>query len=223
AARPVLELYDVDRGKIDREVKLPSLGEILNPTWSPDGRMIAFSGSVGGLTDLYLYDLEHKSLRRLTDDRFADLQPAWSPDGRVLAFATDRFTSNLQDLAIGRYQIGLLDLATGRIQRVPGFSSGRQLNPQWSPDGRSLYYLSDPDGITNIYRLDLRSGQATKLTELFTGVSGITETSPALSVAQGSGRLVYSVFKANGYDIYAVDLPAGIGQEPSVAYQAGSA
>jgi len=223
AARPVLELYDVDRGKIDREVKLPSLGEILNPTWSPDGRMIAFSGSVGGLTDLYLYDLEHKSLRRLTDDRFADLQPAWSPDGRVLAFATDRFTSNLQDLAIGRYQIGLLDLATGRIQRVPGFSSGRQLNPQWSPDGRSLYYLSDPDGITNIYRLDLRSGQATKLTELFTGVSGITETSPALSVAQGSGRLVYSVFKANGYDIYAVDSPAGIGQEPSVAYQAGSA
>jgi hypothetical protein len=223
AARPVLELYDVDRHQIEREVKLPSLDEILTPTWSPDGRSIAFSGNVGGLTDLYMYDLEHKSLRRLTNDHFADLQPAWSPDGRQLAFATDRFTSNLEELAIGRYQIALLDVTSGRLQRVQGSTSGRQLNPQWSPDGRSLYYLSDPDGITNIYRLDLRSGQATRLTEVFTGVSGITETSPALSVAQRSGRLVYSVFGANGYDIYAIDAPGSVGQQPTLAYQAPSA
>jgi hypothetical protein len=222
AARPVLELYDVERHRIEREVKLPRLDEILTPTWSPDGRSIAFSGNVGGLTDLYVYDLEQKSLRRLTNDNFADLQPAWSPDGRQLAFATDRFTSNLEQLAIGRYQIALLDIASGRLRRVQGPTSGRQLNPQWSPDGGSLYYLSDPDGITNIYRLDLRSGQAIRLTEVFTGVSGITETSPALSVAQRSGRLVYSVFGANGYDIYAIDAPATGGREPKLAYQAPS-
>jgi hypothetical protein len=220
--RPLLELYNVERQKIDREVKLPKLDEILNPTWSPDGQKIAFSGNVGGLTDLYVYDLQHKALRRLTNDGFADLQPAWSRDGRQLAFATDRFTSNLEQLAIGRYQIGLLDVATGRIQRVPGSDTGRQLNPQWSPDGGSIYYLSDPDGITNIYRLDLRSGQATRLTQVFTGVSGITETSPALSVAQRSGRMLYSVFGANGYDIYAIDAPGSVGQPPSLAYQASS-
>jgi hypothetical protein len=223
AGRPVLELYDVERGRIEREVKLSSLGEILNPTWSPDGRAIAFSGNVGGLTDLYVYDLERKALRRLTDDRFADLQPAWSPDGRQLAFATDRFTSNLEQLAIGRYQIGMLDLQSGRVQRLAASPAGRQLNPQWSPDGASLYYLSDPDGITNIYRFDLRNGQAVKLTQVFTGVSGITETSPALSVAQQSGRLLYSVFGANGYDIYAIDAPGSVGQAPSLAYNASSA
>ncbi len=220
--QPLLELYDVERQRMEREVKLPSLDEILNPTWSPDGRLIAFSGNVGGLTDLYLYDLDRKALRRLTNDNFADLQPAWSPDGRQLAFATDRFTSHLEQLAIGRYQLGLLDVSSGRIQRVPGSTSGRQLNPQWSPNGGSLYYLSDPDGITNIYRVDLRSGQATRLTEVYTGVSGITETSPAISVAQRSGRLLYSVFGANGYDIYAIDAPGAVGQQPQLAYQAPS-
>ena len=45
------------------------------------------------------------------------------------------------------------------------------------------------------------------MTNLFTGVSGITETSPAISVAARSGRLAYSVFRTNGYELYAVDSP----------------
>jgi WD40-like Beta Propeller Repeat len=43
------------------------------------------------------------TLRRLTNDAFADLQPAWSPDGRRIAFATDRFSSQLETLAVGEF------------------------------------------------------------------------------------------------------------------------
>jgi Tol biopolymer transport system component len=217
--RPVLVLYDVDRGKRKREIRFRDLGQVLNPSWSPDGRSIAFSGVSGGLTDLYIYDLESDQLRRLTDDQFADLQPAWSPDGRTLAFATDRFSSELATLHIGPHSIGLIDVASGRITRVPGAEDVRQLNPQWSPDGTSLYFLSDPDGITNVYEVNLASGQLSQLTDLFTGVSGITETSPALSVAQQSGRMVYSVFRSNGYDLYAVDAPNAVAVERTIAYQ----
>ncbi len=216
--QPVLELYDVDGGRIEREVKLNDLGEVLNPTWSPDGRTIAFSGIAGGFTDLYLYDLERNSLRRLTSDVFADLQPAWSPDGRSLAFATDRFTTSLQTFTVEPYHLALIDVTNGRIRPITPAGGGRQLDPQWSPDGASLYYLSDPDGINNIYRVDVASGSTTKITNLYTGVSGITETSPALSVAQQSGRLVYSVFRANGYEIYGIDSPSGIEGEAPMAY-----
>lgn len=222
AGIPILRVYDVQGEKVEREVKFHDMGEILNPTWSPDGSRIAFSGNAGGLTDLYLYDLGADSLRRLTHDDFADLQPAWSPDGRSLAFATDRFTTDLRTFAVGPYRIGVLDVASGRIQHLPGEQKGRQLDPQWSPDGRSLYYLGDPDGITNIYRLDFDRNQRARLTNLFTSVSGITETSPALSVAQSADRLVYSVLRANGYDIYAIDAPSTIGIEPVVAYQAST-
>ena len=135
AGRPVLELYDVASGRVEREVKFRNLGEILNPAWSPDGNRVAFSGNAGGLTDLYLYDLAKDSLRRLTNDDFADLQPSWSPDGRSLAFATDRFTSDLGTLAMGPYRIGILDVASGRIRPLPDPGGGRQLDPQWAPDG----------------------------------------------------------------------------------------
>jgi hypothetical protein len=217
--RPVLVLYDVDRGKKKREIRLRDLGQVLNPSWSPDGKFIAFSGVSGGLTDLYVYDLESNRLRQLTDDQFADLQPAWSPDSRTIAFATDRFSTDLATLDIGPHSLGLIDVASGRVTRVPGVENTRQLNPQWSPNGASLYFLSDPDGITNIYEVNLATGQLSQLTDLYTGVSGITETSPALSVAQRSGRMVYSVFRSNGYDLYAVDAPNPVAVEPTTAYR----
>ncbi len=214
---PVLEFFEVTSARSQHEVRFPKLREILNPAWSPDGGRIAFSGNSGGLTDLYVYDLKKRSLRRLTSDEFADLQPSWSPDGRSLAFATDRFTTDLQTLSIGPYRIGVFDLATGRIRPLQRTPAGRQLDPHWSPDGASLYYLWDPDGITNIYRLDLASGNVSRITNLFTGVSGITETSPALSVAQRSGRMVYSVFGSNGYDIYSIESPSRAGQAVELA------
>jgi Tol biopolymer transport system component len=217
--RPVLALYDVNRGKRTREIRFPKLGQILNPSWSPDGRSIAFSGISDGLTDLYIYDLEGNQLRQLTNDQFADLQPSWSPDGSRLAFATDRFTTDLRTLRMGRQSLALIDLATGTVSRAPGIGSARQLNPQWSPDGSSIYFLSDPAGITNVYQVNLATGSVSQLTNLFTGVSGITETSPALSVASRSGRMVYSVFRSNGYDLYAIDTPRPSAVEPVTAYR----
>jgi hypothetical protein len=202
---PVLELYDVDKGSKAREVRLRHLGEAFNPSWSPDGRYIAFAGIVNGLSDLYVYDLQSDSLQQLTNDSYADLQPAWSPDGTTLAFATDRFGSDLDRLTTGQYRIALLDVATGRIREVPGFRSAKHMNPQWAPDGKSLYFLADPLGITNVFRSSMADWSITQLTNLFTGVSGITEDSPALSVAQGSGRLVFSIFRTDGYEIHAIE------------------
>jgi len=75
--RPALRIVKGDNGDLVKEIKFPSLGEILNPTWSPDGKMIAFSAQVGGVSDLFTYDLESGHLQRLTDDPYADLEPAW--------------------------------------------------------------------------------------------------------------------------------------------------
>jgi Tol biopolymer transport system component len=215
--RPVLDLLDVETGRVAREIAIPSLGEILHPSWSPDGRYVAFAALSGGLSDLYLYDLEAGSLRQLTRDAYADLEPAWSPDGRTLAFVTDRFSTDLGTLMPGNYRLALMDPFTDSITPLPSFADGKNIDPQWSPDGRSIYFLSDRTGITNVYKLDVASGQQSQVTNLLTGVTGITSLSPALSVAHQSGRMVYSVYEKGNYAVYAVDSAAALAGTPLAA------
>ena len=206
--RPLISLIDVDTGKRTRDIRLPQLGEIYTPAWSPDGRYLAFSAIQGGLSDLFLYDLERNELRRLTNDPFGDLQPAWSPDGRRLAFASDRFTTNLDLLDYGHYQIVVMDVASGAVAPVPGFPTGKHINPQWASSGESLFFLSDWTGISNLYRVNLADGRITQVTNLYTGVSGITPTSPAVSVAQNSGRTVIAVYARGEMHLQVIDDPA---------------
>ncbi len=203
--KPALVIVDIEKGKIEKEIIFPQLGEILNPTWSPEGRFVAFSALSGGFSDIFIYDLEKNETRRMTDDPFSDLYPAWSPDGKSIAFVTDRFSTELSILSVGELELALLEPETGKIQRVEAFSRAKNINPQWSLDSKSLYFISDQNGIPNIYRKDLENGRVYQITNLFTGVSGITSESPAISIAQESGRLAYCVYENDRYSIYSLD------------------
>src|SRR5262249_21715345 len=156
---------------------------IFNPTWAPDGHAVCFTGMSRGLTDLYIVDLNTSQVKQLTHDAYADLEPAWSPDGKRIAFATDRFSSRLDVLDMGPYRVALIDPETSEITEVKAFTGGKNMTPQWSPDGKAIYFLSDRDSIPNLYRLVLDTGEIKQLTNVGTGLSGITATSPALSVA----------------------------------------
>ena len=204
--KPVLTIVNVENGDKERQVKLTEVAEILNPTWSPDGNQIAFSAIVGGLSDLYAYDLQASTLRRLTNDAFSELHPSWSPDGRRIAFSTDRFSSNLANLEAGPTKLALLDVSTGAVRALGGFDEAKNINPQWTPDGRSLVFISDRQGVSNLYRIGADGGTPVQLTNLLTGVTGITAMSPAASV--GGSRIVFSVYESDGYNIYALDTDA---------------
>ncbi len=203
--QPVISIMNVEKGKNEKEIVFPEMGEILNPTWSPDERFIAFSALIGGLSDLFIYDLNTETLKRMTEDPFADLYPAWSPDGQYIAFSTDRFSTDLSILSMGSYELALMDPESGEITKVSGFEKAKNINPQWTADSKSLYFLSDQNGISNVYRIELESQKITQITNLYTGASGITDLSPALSVAQKSGRLAYCVYEENNYSIYSLD------------------
>jgi hypothetical protein len=211
--RPALVIFDAESGNREREIKLNELDEMFNPTWAPDGRSLAFTGMSRGLTDLFVYDLETSALRQLTKDPFADLQPVWSPDGSRIAFATDRFSSKLEVLAIGPYRLALIDPQSGTISQVAAFAAGKNINPQWSPDSRALYFISDRNGIANVYRTTLE-GSVEQITNISTGVTGITATSPALSVASKTGVAAFSVFDQGNHHIHTLDVN-GPGSPPT--------
>jgi Tol biopolymer transport system component len=209
--KPVITVLDLQGGGTE-EYEFPDLDEIYDPTFSPDGKQVAFTANVGGLLDLFAYDFGTKATRRLTQDAFAELQPAWSPDGTRIAFVTDRFGARLNELTLGSYQLALIDAQTGVVTGpLAGYEDAKSIDPQWSADGRSVYFLSDRTGATNIYRLDVASGQISQLTDLLTGASGITALSPALAVS--ATRIAYSVYQDDKYSIWSIE-PTSVAEVP---------
>jgi Tol biopolymer transport system component len=201
-----IAILDTKSTDIERRIKLPGIGAVSHIAWSPDGRTLAFAGQSGGLSDLYLLDMNAGTVRQLTNDRNADIQPSWSPDGTTIAFATDRGpTTDFQTLKFSPLQLATIDVATGRITVFSPFSHGKHINPQFSPDGKDLFFISDQDGISDVYRLRMATGQVFRLTHVSTGISGITAISPALSVARGTGRMLFTPFFDQGHEIRAFD------------------
>lgn len=217
--RPALSVMEVASGRIVRRVPFANLGEVFRPTWSPDGRRIAFSALCRGVTDLWVLDLASGVAHRLTDDDWADMQPAWSPDGKSIAFVTDRFGPTPagptpEGTRYGGYRLALIDPETGAVRALETFATGKSINPQWTPDGRSLCFIGAPDGIANLYRLDLEDGHLEPLTNLLTGVSGLTHLSPALTVARQSGQIVFSAYDAGNFELFRLNEARSAGGIP---------
>ena len=205
----MLTLIDVTTGNIESEVPFPDLDQVFNPTWSPDGAQIAFSAIRGGFSDLYVVDLKTRAVRPLTSDPYADLHPSWSPDGRSIAFSTDRFTSSLNTLSFGEFRLGLIDTASTRITELPSVTGAKNIDPHWSADGASIYFIADAQGISNIHRVSLADGEMFRLTNVSTGVSGVTALSPALGMAAATNRLAFSVYRNGKYEIRVMNAAAG--------------
>jgi Tol biopolymer transport system component len=205
---PALTILDMPSGDVLRELSVPGVDQMFSPTWSPDGASVAFSALKGGFTDLFVVDVPSGKLRALTSDPYSDLQPAWSPDGKHLVFSTDRFSSSLSTLSFGQYQLATIDLASGTINRLWGKIGAKNIDPHWSPDGGSVYFVSDAGGASNVYRLDVASGRIAQVTDVATGVSGITALSPAMSIGRAGRRAAASVYRRGAYEIRILDLPS---------------
>lgn len=203
--RPFISIYDLSARRVTRRIRLTGLDDVFGVSWSPDAAAIAFSGMAGGWTDLYVLRLSDGSIQRLTHDPFTELTPAWSPDGSRVAFATDRFTSNLEELAFGDLRLAWIRPDGSGLEPVAAFKTGKHLNPQWSGDGTALFFVADPDGIPNVYRLGVKDGSLRQVTDLSTGVTGISRYSSAISAAANGQRLAFTRFENGGYRIYLLD------------------
>jgi Tol biopolymer transport system component len=214
----VIVVIDTRTGKKEREYRLRGVSELTNPAWSPDGRTVVVSGKKGGITDLYAIDMTTGASRQLTSDAYAEMEPEFSPDGRTLAFVTDRGPgTDLAALRYGGYRVALMDMATGQIRMAPGMAGPKNINPVWTQDGRALYFVSNRTGIPNIYRVELASGTVTQVTDLFSGVSGITDLSPVISTSRSGGRLLLTAYEKRGYNIYSITDPVRLAGKPVAA------
>lgn len=211
--KDVLYLEDVKssgiRGKLETGFE-----SMIGPSFSPDGKQIVFSGAKGGFTNLYTIAVDGKNLRQLTTGNWAALMPAWSPDGRRVAFVSDRGpNTDFTTLKFGKWQINVLDLESGNIDVIPG-QAGKNLNPQWSPDGKSLAYLSDRTGIAQLFIYDFDAKEHYQITKFIGGVQSMTEDSPAISWARQADKIAFTYMDNNDFTIWSIANPRQLKKEP---------
>lgn len=203
-----LAIINVDRPRKPALIEFADIPAFNNPSWSPDGTQILFTGQRNGKSDLYLYHLESGRITKLTNDYYSYIHATWSPDGNRIVFATDRKQPGDESKDINyNFNLGYLDLRNAdRINILPVFKGADNVNPLFSSDGQSVYFLSNSDGLRNLYEYNLEAGKLYKLTSYSTGISGITALSPAISISWSNNRIAYSYFEKGNYTIFSAGL-----------------
>ncbi|MGF7218015.1 Tol biopolymer transport system component/imidazolonepropionase-like amidohydrolase [Spirosoma lacussanchae] len=125
-----------------------ALGDCRQPSWSPDGKQIAFHAFWDGRYHIWIIDRAGGKPRQLTSGIYDDREPHWSPDGKRLVFASDRS---------GNYDIWQLTLADGKLTQLTT-DSGNDYNPAYSPDGQQIAYISDRTDAPGIYTVSAIGG-----------------------------------------------------------------
>ncbi|MEK7257575.1 MAG: hypothetical protein AAB316_22660, partial [Bacteroidota bacterium] len=198
----VLVVKDL-QGKQLETFAIPGVPAFSNPAWSPDGKNIVVAGLVNGQVDLFMVNRQTKKVTRLTNDRFSEMHPAWSPDGSKLAFATDQLAL---EKSADRWtaNIAVMSMEGDRKVKVYDFFYGADnLNPVFDAAG-NIWFLSDRDGFRNLYKFEPGSGKIVQQTEFLTGISGITQYAPAITVSikENRDRVFFTHYFKGSYNIY---------------------
>jgi hypothetical protein len=85
------------------------------------------------------------------------------------------------------------------------FPTAVNINPVFDLEGNGLYFLSNRDGFRNLYHYSLLDEKVHQLTNYYTGITGITHVSPAITVARNTGRIGYSYFQDGKYSVFSAD------------------
>ncbi|MBF6024081.1 S9 family peptidase [Lysobacter niastensis] len=170
--RKHLYVFDIASGRAD--LLTPGAHDEQLPSWSPDGRLIAYVTKRGVDPDRHLnfdiYVIEPKAgaaERQLTTftgsdlDPYWETRPTWSPDSTRIAYLR---SGEDKWIYYAPWQLAIVDVATG-TERIPAPIDRCFTKPHWSPDGRSVYALVEQSRVTNLSRIDLDSGQVTAVTQ----------------------------------------------------------
>ena len=197
-----LLLHNVVTGNIDSRFALDTVDSPESPTFSPDGRYVAFAAIAGGVTDIYVLDTTSGALRNVTDDATADYAPTYAPDGASIVY-TARVGGN--------DKLFRLTLATGAREQLT-FGAHDDTAATFA-DARTLVFTStaiDPAAdvpievvrnanVPNVWTLDLETRELRQWTDAMTG-----NVSPVVLRQDGALRIAFVAYDKGENSIHAI-------------------
>ncbi len=203
-----LGVIDYESGDLQM-YRFPQVDAINSVAWSPDGQKIAFDGNIGGYQSIFVYNLEREELMNLTKDVFTDVEPAWGPDSETVYFVSNRGNR----LTAGQHRSGYsilrheesyqqdiysIRIGSNRIERLTN-GAWDDYQPTLTNDGRMLF-VSDRNGIPNIYEYNFDDRSARPLTDVRTGIYQI-------SVSNDGSRLAFNAQFEGARHLYLMRNP----------------
>lgn len=166
----------------------------LSPSWSPDGKLIAFVSDREGKSDIWTITPDGKTFVRLTDLDAPANAPSWSPDGTKIAFLKDALAS----IFLGG-TVQVLDVKTKALTQITAPIFGPS-QPSWSPDGNVVAIVARKP-ITNRFREGINA-------LLLTSIAGRHEQTwvePVPDKSLGRRQWNRPAWSAKGDLIYRID------------------
>ncbi|HXO09670.1 MAG TPA: amidohydrolase family protein [Solirubrobacteraceae bacterium] len=122
------------------------------PTWSPDGKTIAFQSYKSGTFHIWAMNPDGSNVRELTFGHYDDREPVFSPDGTQVAFSSDRPPAGSPaGIASGSYNVWVLTLATGQLTEITHDAVlSNAYYPTWTPDGSHITYVDTTHAIDSV-------------------------------------------------------------------------
>jgi Tol biopolymer transport system component len=201
----IIDVTSGDEQKLEFE-----LDGIFSVDWSPQGNKLAFVGNHNQQSDIFVYALDTKTLSNLTNDIFSDADPSWSADGTSVFFSSDRSeylrqedippSLKMQTYHNRQYDLYNVTVDTKIIERVCDYNHSNETSPVAAADGKHLLFISDMNGINNIYVKDLDSNTVRPLTNSLSGVY-------QLSLSRDGNKLAFASLINGGFDIFQMRTP----------------
>ncbi|MDF1544570.1 MAG: BamA/TamA family outer membrane protein [bacterium] len=218
--KEALFFYDLKKTEVYQK-KSFDYYNIMSPVWSPDGLSVAFTALKGHTRDLFVYDIKNDGVRQLTNDRYDDVNSSWLPDSRKIIFSSDRpHPQNLflnveeniyvrpgafmpGDFKYGQYNLFEIDLSDLDVKPID-VGPGDNKSPRVSPDGEKVAFISNRNGIDNIYVAYLDTTRYYALTDILSGIT-------SLSWSPEGDEIAFSAFHKGAFDVFILEdlVPAG--------------
>lgn len=205
-------IYIIDVNTNHRETLPVRLEAIQSVTWSNNGEYLAFIGQDTKQSDVYLYNFTTRELTNLTNDIFSDSDPSWSFDDSKIYFSSDRgnYLNNSDipsDFKIYEYDYGQKDiysisLKDKIVNRITNLPYSNETSPREDANGDRLIFISDMNGINNIYVKNLKS-DSINIRPVTNSLTGLYQ----LSTSRDGKKLVYSTLFKASFNIFLMNNP----------------